>query len=107
MARPGSIDSGIGAATGISFPFLSLALVTVYTDKIDAATTKSVASTKCRPGQILLPAPNASEIAGSSRKVPSSFRKRSGLNASGSGYSSGSCRTAHALTTTVAPFGIK
>ena len=34
------------------------------------------------------------EITGSSRKVLSSLRKRSGLNASGSGYKSGLCRIA-------------
>ena len=87
-------DSGSGAVAGISFPFLSLTFVTLNTDKIDAVTTKSVASTKCRPGHIRFPAPNARWIIGSSRQVPSSLRKRSGLNASGSGYSSGSCRTA-------------
>ena len=87
-------DSGSGAVAGISFPFLSLTFVTLNTDKIDAVTTKSVASTKCRPGHIRFPAPNARWIIGSSRQVPSSLRKRSGLNASGSGYSSESCRTA-------------
>ena len=73
---------------------MSVALLTLNTDRTDAVTTKSVAATKCRPGHIRLPAPNASVITGSSRNVPSSLRKRSGLNASGSGYSSGSCRTA-------------
>ena len=87
-------ESGGGRMTGISFPLLSLAFVTLNTDNTDAVTMKSVASTKWRPGHIRLPAPNASGIRGSSRKVPSSLRKRSGLNASGSGYSSGSCRTA-------------
>lgn len=38
--------------------------------------------------------PNARAILGSSRKLPSLLRNRSGLNSSGSGYISGSCRTA-------------
>ena len=94
MITSDSTDLGSGATTGISFPFLSLALVTLNTDKTEAVMTKSSASTKCRPGHIRLPAPNASVRMGSSRKVPSSLRKRSGLNSSGSGYNSGSCRTA-------------
>jgi hypothetical protein len=93
MAISAGTNLGSGATTGISFPFLSLAFVTLNTDNTEAVTTKSSASTKCRPGHIRLPAPNASERVGSSRNVPASLRKRSGLNASGSGYSSGSCRT--------------
>ena len=94
MAILASTNLGSGTTTGISSPFLSLAFVTLNTDNTEAVTTKSSASTKCRPGHIRLPAPNASESVGSSRNVPSSSRNRSGLNSSGSGYSSGSCRIA-------------
>ena len=89
-----------------------LGLDTSKTASTDAARMKSVASTKCRPGQMRLPAPKASEIIDGSLMrglgpgvvVPSSSppaaevvgavfgRKRSGLNVSGSGKSSGSCR---------------
>ena len=47
------------------------------------------ASTKWHPGQILLPIPNANERFESSWTVPFLLRKRSGLNSSGSEYSSG------------------
>src|SRR6266478_1719501 len=57
------------ALTGISLPFSSLAFVTLYTESTDEVTAKIAASTKWRPGQILLPMPNAKEIAGSSRTV--------------------------------------
>jgi hypothetical protein len=93
-----------------------LGLDTSKTASTDAARMKSVASTKCRPGQMRFPPPKASGIADaslmlmrccrrrSSAGVPSSpsasasppalaeaeaaavpGRKRSGLNASGSG----------------------
>ena len=78
----------------ISWPFSSFAFVTLKTDKTDDAKMKSIVSTKWRAGQIRLPAPNARAIVGSSRKVPSALRNRSGLNVSGSGYSSGLCSTA-------------
>lgn len=39
-----------------------LGLDTSKTASTDAAMMKSVASTKCRPGQMRLPAPKASEI---------------------------------------------
>jgi hypothetical protein len=64
------------------------------TERTDEVTMKIVASTKWRPGQILLPMPNTNESVGSSRTLPSSLRKRSGLNSSGSGYISGSWRIA-------------
>jgi hypothetical protein len=54
----------------------------------------NVASTKCLPGQIRFPNPNADIRTGSSSKLPSTFRKRSGLKASGSGYRAGSCKIA-------------
>jgi len=82
------------SSTGISWPYSSLAFVTLNIERTDEETMKIVASTKWRPGQILLPLPNTNESAGSSRTLPSSSRKRSGLNSSGSGYISGSCRIA-------------
>jgi len=51
-------------------------------------------STRCLPGQIRFPNPNADVNTGSSRKLPSGFRNRSGLKESGSGYISGSRRIA-------------
>jgi hypothetical protein len=64
------------------------------TERTDEMRMKIVASTKWRPGQILLPMPNTNESFGSSRTLPSSLRKRSGLNSSGSKYISGSWRIA-------------
>lgn len=77
-------------------------------------TIQSVASAKCRPGHILLvgsaysvlpdekacffahllPNPKTEDSNGSSFILPSDVKKRSGLNASGSGYVSGSCNMA-------------
>jgi hypothetical protein len=73
----------------LSFPFLKL-----KTESKDATTMNNVSSTKCRPGQIHLPNPNADANTGSSRKLPSGLRNRSGLKESGSGYITGSCRIA-------------
>lgn len=53
-----------------------------------------VESTKYLPGQIRLPNPYVDDNTGSSRKLPSALRNRSGLNASGSGYMVGSCKIA-------------
>ena len=92
--KTGAEPGGIATLTGISLPFLSFAFVTLNTERIDETTMKIVDSTMWRPGQILLPIPNTNESIGSSRTVPSSLRKRSGLNLSGSGYASGSCRIA-------------
>jgi hypothetical protein len=64
------------------------------TENKDAATIKNVASTKCLPGQIRLPNPNSDTKTGSSRKLPSAFRNRSGLKISGSGYKTGLCKIA-------------
>ena len=60
----------------------------------EAATIKNVISVKYLPGQTRLPYPNADEITESSRKLPSSFKNRSGLKASGSEYTAGSCKIA-------------
>ena len=64
------------------------------TENKEAATIKNVTSVKCLPGQTRLPYPNADEITESSRKLPSSSKNRSGLKASGSGYTAGSCKIA-------------
>ena len=87
-----SIDSPLAPR---SSPPFGLGFDTSKTVKTDAARMKSVASTKWRPGQMRFPAPKASGIAdGSLRGVPEgvraapvagTFRKRSGLNVSGSG----------------------
>ena len=106
--------------TWISLPFLSLAVVTLNAERTEQATMKTVEPTRWRPGQILLPTPNANDSTGSSRTIPSLLRNRSGLNSSGSGYLSGSCsialkvsqikihidiqRTYHAFATTIDPF---
>jgi hypothetical protein len=55
------------------------------TENKDAIEINSVVSTKCLPGQIRFPNPNAEVRTGSSSKLPSGFRNRSGLNKSGSG----------------------
>ena len=55
------------------------------TESKDTAYINSVASTKCLPGQIRFPYPNADVTRGSSRKLPSGLRNRSGLKTSGSG----------------------
>jgi hypothetical protein len=64
------------------------------TESKDATTINNVASTKCLPGQMRFPNPNAEAIMGSSRMLPSELRNRSGLKTSGSGYKVGSCRIA-------------
>jgi len=51
-------------------------------------------STKCLPGQTRFPNPNADVNTGSSRTLPSGFRNCSGLKESGSGYMTGSYRSA-------------
>jgi len=86
----------------LSFPFSKW-----KTESKDATTMNNVSSTKCRPGQIRFPNPNADANTGSSRKLPSGLRNRSGLKESGSGYITGSCRIAHALPMTIVPLGIK
>ena len=62
--------------------------------------SQNVSYAMCRPGHMRLPQPKApptlgSRMVGSSCTVPSGLvvRKRSGLNCSGFGYASGSCRT--------------
>jgi len=82
------------ALTGISWSFSSFAFITSNTERTDEAIMKIVAETQWRPGHILLPTPNTNESVGSSRTLPFSLRKRSGLNSSGSGYISGSWRIA-------------
>src|SRR6266850_26312 len=65
--------------------------------KTDSTVTEkinNVASTKYFPGQMRFPNPKTDGSVESSRKVPSGVRNRSGLNTSGSGYTSGSCRIA-------------
>ena len=62
------------------------------TENKEAATMKIVISAKCLPGHIRLPYPNADGISESSRKLPSLSKNRSGLKASGSGYTTGSCK---------------
>ena len=64
------------------------------TENKDAAIINNVASTKCLPGQIRFPNPNVDVRVGSSRRLPSAFRNRSGLKTSGSGYSAGLCNIA-------------
>src|SRR5580692_2501755 len=54
----------------------------------------SVASANCLPGQIRFPYPNPDTNIGSLSKFPSGLRNRSGLNTSGSGYMTGSCKIA-------------
>ena len=56
------------------------------TESKDATTMNNVVLTKCLPGQIRFPNPNAVVNTGSSRKLPSESRNRSGLKESGSGY---------------------
>lgn len=73
---------------------MSLPLSILNTESKDAITMNSVESTKCFPGQIRFPNPNVDDNTGSSRTLPSAFRKRSGLKESGSGYMAGSCKTA-------------
>jgi hypothetical protein len=68
------------------------------TENKEATAMNSVASTKCLPGQILFPNPNVDIRTGSSRKLPSAFRNRSGLKISGSGYRAGSCNIALKIT---------
>ena len=94
LTRGFGADQLLRSWTGISLPFLSLAFVTLNTERTEQATIKIVELTRWRPGQILLPTPNANESTGSSRTLPSSLIKRSGLNSSGSGYVSGSCKIA-------------
>jgi hypothetical protein len=55
------------------------------TENKDAIEINNVASAKCLPGQIRFPNPNTDVRTGSSSKVPSEFKNRSGLNTSGSG----------------------
>ena len=64
------------------------------TENKEAATINNVASAKCLPGQIRLPYPNADVTTESSRNLPSLSKNRSGLKASGSGYTAGSCKIA-------------
>jgi len=64
------------------------------TESKDAMTMNKVESTKYLPGQIRLPNPYVDDNTGSSRKLPSALRNRSGLKASGSGYMAGSCKIA-------------
>jgi hypothetical protein len=64
------------------------------TESKDATTMNNVISTKCLPGQIRFPNPYAVANTGSSCKVPSGSRNRSGLKESGSGYLTGSCKIA-------------
>jgi hypothetical protein len=64
------------------------------TESKEAMTMNKVESTKYLPGQIRLPNPYVDDNTGSSRKLPSALRNRSGLNASGSGYMVGSCKIA-------------
>lgn len=71
-------------------PSVPLPLLMLKTERKEATTIKNMASAKCLPGQIRFPNPNIDVNAGSSRKLPSELRNRSGLNASGSGYTSGS-----------------
>ena len=64
------------------------------TESKDAITMNKVESTKYLPGQIRLPNPYVDDNTGSSRKLPSALRNRSGLKASGSGYMVGLCKIA-------------
>jgi len=67
---------------------------TLKTDNRDATVINSVASAKCLPGHTRFPYPNADMRMGSSSRLPSGLRNRSGLKASGSGYLAGLCRIA-------------
>jgi len=51
----------------------------------EAININNDASTKCLPGQIRFPNPNTDIKVGSSRKLPSAFKNRSGLKIYGSG----------------------
>src|ERR1700761_755495 len=64
------------------------------TENKEATTINNVISAKCLPGQTRLPYPNTDENIESSRKLPSLSKNRSGLKASGSGYTAGSCKIA-------------
>jgi hypothetical protein len=66
--------------------WVSLALAMLKTESKDATAINNVASTKCLPGHMRFPNPNAEVRVGSSRKLPSGLRNRSGLKTSGSGY---------------------
>ena len=58
---------------------------TQKTESKDATNINNVLSTRCLPGQIRFPNPKADDSRGSSRRLPSGLRNRSGLKASGSG----------------------
>ena len=60
------------------------------TESMDAITINVMVSAKCLPGQIRFPSPKKDAKTGSSRKLPSGFMNRSGLNESGLGYKFGS-----------------
>lgn len=64
------------------------------TEMMDAMTINIVVSTKCLPGQIRFPYPNADTQVESSRMLPSELMNRLGLKASGSEYTAGSCKIA-------------
>ena|SRR6266404_2253517 len=64
------------------------------TERKQATMIKIRASAKCLPGQIRFPNPNIVVNTGSSRALPSGLMNRSGLKESGSGYLTGSWRTA-------------
>ena len=75
-------------------PLASSPFSTLKTDNRDATVINSVASTTCLPGHDRFPYPNAATSTGSSSRLPSGLRNRSGLKTSGSGYLSGSCKIA-------------
>ena len=76
------------------WPLVSSPFSILKTDSRDATVINSVASTKCLPGHIRFPYPNPDTSTGSSSRVPSILRNRSGLKTSGSGYLPGSCKIA-------------
>jgi hypothetical protein len=75
-------------------PSVPLPFSTLKTENKEATTMNNVEPTKCLPGQTRFPNPNVDVKTGSSRRLPSALRNRSGLKASGSGYVVGSCKIA-------------
>jgi hypothetical protein len=66
----------------------------IENERKEATIIKKMASAKRLLGQIRLPSPNMVDNAESSRRLPSGLINRSDLNESGSGYLTGSQRTA-------------